>query len=186
MFSIETPRLLLRDVAIDDVPAIHELHSLPETDQYNTMGIPAHIGITRDLVTNWVTMQQQIPRTNFILAIVQKESLQLAGLFGMILAAPKKQSAEVWYKLHKDHWRKGYTSEALERMLQFAFETLALHRVQAGCATENEGSIHVLEKAGMLREGHCRKVLPIRGQWVDCYEYALLEEDFFARKNGKR
>ncbi|WP_118973709.1 GNAT family N-acetyltransferase [Taibaiella koreensis] len=184
MFSLETPRLLLRDIAIVDVPAIHALHSLPETDQYNTMGIPAHIGVTNDLVRTWLTTQEAVPRVHFILAVTLKDTGQFAGLFGMILAAPKKQSAEVWYKLHKDRWRSGYTSEALDRILQFAFEVLALHRVEAGCAVDNAGSIRVLEKAGMLREGHRRNVLPIRGQWVDCYEYAILEEDYFARKKS--
>lgn len=186
MLSFETPRLLLRDVGMTDVPAIHELHTLPETDQYNTMGIPADISVTHDLVATWRTAQVQVPRTSFIMAMILKDRQRFAGLIGMNLAVPKKQSAEVWYKLHKDHWRRGYTSEALERMLQYAFETLALHRVEAGCAIGNAGSISVLEKAGMLREGHRRKVLPIRGEWVDCYEYALLEEDFFARKNRKR
>lgn len=180
----ETPRLLLREVTEADIPAIHELHSLPETDQYNTMGIPETLRVTHDLVHTWLQMQEATPRTLYVFAIVLKENPQLAGLFGMILSAPKKKSAEVWYKLHKDHWRRGYASEALECMLQFAFETLALHRIEAGCAVENMASIRVLEKAGMLREGHRRKALPIRGQWVDNYEYALLEEDYFAKKSN--
>lgn len=184
MLSFETPRLLLREIAEADIPAIHELHSLPETDQYNTMGIPVALQVTRDLVYAWLQMQAATPRTSYIFAVVLKETQQLAGLFGMTLSVPKKKSAEVWYKLHKDHWRRGFASESLECMLQFAFETLALHRIVAGCAVENIASIRVMEKAGMLREGHCRKALPIRGQWVDNYEYALLEEDYFERKSN--
>jgi len=52
----------------------------------------------------------------------------------------------------------------------------------AGCATENTASSKVLEKAGFLREALCRKKLPIRGEWVDNYEYAILEEDYFSLK----
>ena len=47
----------------------------------------------------------------------------------------------------------------------------------AGVATENIQSIRVLEKSGMTREGLRRKVLPIRGEWVDNYEYAIVEDD---------
>lgn len=36
----------------------------------------------------------------------------------------------------------------------------------------------ILEKVGMIREGRKRKKLPIRGEWVDNYFYAILEEDF--------
>ena len=57
------------------------------------------------------------------------------------------------------------------------FEDLKLHRVQAGAATENIGSHKVMEKAGMMREGLKRKVLPIRGDWYDNYMYAILEDD---------
>ena len=40
-------------------------------------------------------------------------------------------------------------------------------------------SIHVLEKIGMQREGLRRKVLPIRGEWIDNFHYAILEDAFF-------
>jgi len=52
-----------------------------------------------------------------------------------------------------------------------------LHRIEAGVATQNLNSIKLLEKVGMTREGMYRKILPIRGEWVDNYSYAILEED---------
>jgi [ribosomal protein S5]-alanine N-acetyltransferase len=94
------------------------------------------------------------------------------------LGVPNYQSGEVWYKLHKDFWGKGYATEAVTRILKFCFIDLNLHRIEAGCAVENVGSIRVLEKAGMTREGRKRKNLPIRGEWKDNYFYAILEEDF--------
>ena len=54
---------------------------------------------------------------------------------------------------------------------------LSLHKVEAGVACENERSIHVLEKSGMIREGLRRKILPIRGEWKDNYHYAIVEDD---------
>jgi RimJ/RimL family protein N-acetyltransferase len=61
--------------------------------------------------------------------------------------------------------------------LKFGFESLHLHRIEAGTATENINSIRVLEKIGMTREGRRRKILPIRGEWYDNYHYAILEDD---------
>lgn len=182
MLTLETGRLLLRSVAATDIAAVHELHSLPETDQFNTLGIPDNIQVTRELVGDWLLKQQAQPCTAYVLAIVTRHDDRLVGLMGMNLVRPKSARAEIWYKLHKDYWNKGYTTEALNRLLLFAFEDLALHRIEAGCATENVASIKVLEKVGMQREGHCRKILPVRGEWLDNYLYALLEEDFFLKR----
>jgi [ribosomal protein S5]-alanine N-acetyltransferase len=66
----------------------------------------------------------------------------------------------------------------LRKLLDFSFNILKLHRIEAGCAVENTASIKVLEKAGMTREGMKRKKLPIRGDWKDNYFYAISEEDF--------
>ncbi len=62
--------------------------------------------------------------------------------------------------------------------MNFGFNDLKLHRIEAGCAVENIASSKVLEKVGMTKEGIKRKILPIRGEWKDNYFYAILEEDF--------
>jgi len=54
--------------------------------------------------------------------------------------------------------------------LDFGFNTLKLHRIEAGCAVNNLGSIKVLEKVGMLYEGRERKTLPLKSGWSDNFE----------------
>jgi ribosomal-protein-alanine N-acetyltransferase len=66
-------------------------------------------------------------------------------------------------------------------VLDFCFYQLKLHRITAGCATENIASAKVIEKSEFLREGHGRKILPIRERWFDNFEYANLEEDYFKK-----
>ena len=102
------------------------------------------------------------------------------GLIALNIGKANYKTAEVWYKIHVDHWKKGYTTEALTKLLGFGFKDLKLHRIEAGCAVENISSIRVLEKVGMTKEGMKRKKLPIRGEWKDNYFYAILEEDFLA------
>jgi ribosomal-protein-alanine N-acetyltransferase len=103
----------------------------------------------------------------FIIKLVQTN--QFIGLIALNLGKPNFKIAEVWYKLHTAYWRQGYTKEALATLLKFAFLDLKLHRIEAGCAVGNIASIKVLENAGMTREGRKRKVLPIRGEWIDNY-----------------
>jgi len=67
--------------------------------------------------------------------------------------------------------------EFLKRLVNLGFEDFNLHKVEAGVATGNIKSIRVLEKTGMTREGLRRKILPIRGEWIDNYRYAIVEND---------
>lgn len=62
-------------------------------------------------------------------------------------------------------------------MIRTGFDKFHLHKVEAGVATENIKSVRILEKCGMTREGLRRKILPIRGEWIDNYHYAIVEDD---------
>lgn len=84
-------------------------------------------------------------------------------------------SAFVGYAMDEIYVGKGIVSEAVELVVQFAFEQIGLHRVEAYVSTENSASIRVLEKSGFQQEGLLRKLLYINGQWVDHYMYARLE-----------
>lgn len=125
----------------------------------------------------WIEIQKQQPPNRYTFKIECNN--QFIGLIGLKnLGTPNYRTGEVWYKLHKDFWGSGYATEAVIRILEFCFTDLNLHRIEAGCAVENIGSIKVLEKASMTREGRKRKKLPIRGEWKDNYFYAILKEDF--------
>ena len=177
MLSLSTQRLSLREILASDLEAIHELLSLPETDFYNALGIPETIETTQGYVNNWIDHQKKNPRTLFAFAIREKDTNHFLGLISLNLGKPKYRNADVWFKIHKDHWGNGFATEAFKRLIQFGFEELKLHRIEAGCALENKASSRVIEKAGLTLEGICRKLLPHQGGWLDCYSYAILEED---------
>jgi ribosomal-protein-alanine N-acetyltransferase len=177
--QLTTTRLHLREVHPSDVPAIHALNSIPEVDEYNTLGLPESVGVTQALVDEILAAQTTEPRVRYVLVIEDKDTHAFMGLTGLVMGKPKYFSAELWYKLLPKHWNKGYTTEAVQALLQFGFGPLQLHRIEAGCATGNTASYKVLEKCGFIREAHTRKLLPIRCNWVDNYGYAILEEDYF-------
>lgn len=179
---LKTERLNLRPLLITDLAKIHALHSLPETDAFNTLGIPENIQSTENLLHQWLQAQITFPRTAYIFCMEVIATNNFVGLIALNLGKTNYKSAEVWYKTHVNYWKKGFTTEALQKVLDFAFNDLKLHRIEAGCAVENVASIKVLEKAGMTREGRKRKILPIRGEWKDNYFYAILDEDYFANK----
>jgi [ribosomal protein S5]-alanine N-acetyltransferase len=176
--QLQTERLKLTELSLTDLAQIHQLHSLPETDEFNTLGIPGTIQTTELLLSEWIKQQTLIPRQSYIFCIKFPETDQFIGLMALQTGKPNYKIAEVWYKIHPDHWKRGYTTEALIKLLEFGFTDLGLHRIEAGCAVENMASIRVLEKAGMTKEGSKRKVLPIRGKWIDNYIYSILETEF--------
>lgn len=178
---MQTNRLYFRKVSIDDLVNIHELHSLPETDRFNTLGIPKTIQETEKIINEWLLEQNAKPPIAYIFCLYLVDTNQFIGLIGLKIGKPNYKTAEVWFKIHLNYWNKGYTTEALAKLLEFAFHELGLHRVEAGCAVENMASVKVLEKAGMIREGLKRKKLPIRGEWKDNYFYAILEEEFLSK-----
>lgn len=178
--QLHTQRLLLRELAPGDLRDIHRMNSFSEVDQYNTLGLPESIAVTEKLLRNWLVEQEAFPRLHYVFGIMDIASDTFIGTIGLRLGKPNYRIAEVWYKFLPAQWGKGYATEALKELLRFGFRDRNLHRIEAGCAVENIGSIKVLEKAGMTREGRKRKILPIRGEWVDNYEYAMLEEDFMS------
>lgn len=175
--SLETERLLLIEISPDDLEMIHRLHSYPEVDEFNTIGIPKSLEETKQLLKSDFEAQTRYPRKSYTWKIVLKDSSKFIGLAGFSLSNDKFRLGEIYYKLAPEFWGKGYATEVAKRLINLGFEEFELHKVEAGVATKNSKSIKVLEKAGMTREGLRRKILPIRGEWVDNYHYAIVEDD---------
>lgn len=167
----------MRQVTHADLPQVHELNSLPETDEYNTLGIPANTDETKQVIAGWLHEYRTQPIGAYAFIIQHLHTRRFIGVIGLRLGKPKYRIGEVWYKLHVSEWGKGYATEAVARIIEFGFVDLLLHRIEAGCAVENKASVRVLEKAGMKREGMRRKILPLKTGWADNYIYGILEDD---------
>ena len=91
---------------------------------------------------------------------------------------PDFRSASLGYCYGKAAWGQGYATEAARALLQWAFDTLDLNRVQAEADTRNLGSVRVLEKLGFVREGTLREVCIVDGVVSDSWVYGLLRRDW--------
>ena len=175
--EILTQRAKLRLITIEDSAAIHSLHTIPEVDAYNTLGIPSNIEETKAVIIPWIKDNAQYPIKNYTFVIEKTNTNVFMGLFGLKLGPKKYKCAEVWYKIHPEFWNKGIATAVLREIIAFSFESLDLHRIEAGCAVNNMASIKVLEKAGMTQEGRRRQILPLASGWSDNFEYAILDSD---------
>ena len=87
------------------------------------------------------------------------------------------QSCHVGYKIDKDETNKGYATEAMKKAIEFIFQEMKLHRLEANIIPENYPSIRVVEKLAFINEGISRKYLKINGKWQDHIHMVLLNEE---------
>ncbi len=87
------------------------------------------------------------------------------------------QSCHLGYRLDRDEASKGYMTEALARVIRYAFEELRLHRIEANIMPRNAASMKVAQKLGFESEGLARKYLRINGKWEDHIHMVLLNEE---------
>ena len=81
--EITTERLILKEISWDDLEDIHRLHSVPEVDEYNTLGIPADLEETRALIHKDIEAKIKDPQSSYTWRIMIKNSLVFIGLAGM-------------------------------------------------------------------------------------------------------
>src|SRR5205807_8892992 len=96
-----------------------------------------------------------------------------------------ERQAEIGYTLSRPYQGRGIASEAISRLLEYAFVTLDLHRVIAITDCENTASIALLERLGLRREGHFLQNVWFKGKWGDEYLYAILKEEWLRKQNAK-
>lgn len=86
------------------------------------------------------------------------------------------RSCFLGYRIDKEENSKGYATEAIRCIIDFAFNELNLHRIEANIMPGNKASIRVIQKLGFTYEGDSKKYLQINGIWEDHSHYVLLNE----------
>ena len=178
MVRLETERLILRELTMEDVPALNAVDGDPEVARWNGFDPPSLDG-TRGYLESVIKDAGQSPRQYYTLAIVTRTDNRLIGRCGFDRGGPDLLAGMVGYCLHRDLWGQGYMTEAVRALVDFGFRELELHRIWAECDPDNIGSWRVLEKVGMRREGHMIESFRYpSGEWVDSYHYAILAREW--------
>jgi len=87
------------------------------------------------------------------------------------------QTAQLGYWVGQHYARQGFARASVSAATKFCFETLGLHRIEAGVQPDNAASIKVLEAMGFQREGTARGYLKINGKWEDHDIWAKISSD---------
>jgi ribosomal-protein-alanine N-acetyltransferase len=92
------------------------------------------------------------------------------------------QMGSVGYWCGRPYARHGHTLAAVRALSDFAFRSLALHRLEAACIPENAPSRRLLARAGFEEEGFAKAYLKINGVWRDHVLFGLVSP--FQRPEG--
>jgi ribosomal-protein-alanine N-acetyltransferase len=128
-------------------------------------------------------------REDFLcLLACEVESGAITGIFTISqIVRGAFQSAYLGYYAHERHAGQGLMGEALEQVLDHAFRSLGLHRIEANIQPGNAPSIALARGAGFRLEGFSPRYLLIGGQWRDHERYAItVDEHAAARAAGSK
>jgi ribosomal-protein-alanine N-acetyltransferase len=95
------------------------------------------------------------------------------------------QSAYLGYYVGAEFAGRGFISEAVQLTLRYAFEKLRLHRLEANIQPTNRKSIAIVRDADFVREGFSKRYLKICGRWRDHERWAIIAEDWRAKRKRR-
>ncbi|NOX52284.1 MAG: GNAT family N-acetyltransferase [Gammaproteobacteria bacterium] len=171
--EIVTKRLKLRLFRFSDVPVVFEYIQEPDMGLF----LDSSVSICTEADTAAIIARHiLVDRTQRNVWAITIDDLPVGGI--SINFAKEHRVAEIGYSVKKALWGQGYASEATQAVIDAAFETCPdLRRVQANIHPQNEGSIRVAKRAGMVYEGTLRSYSYVRGEVADEDVYAILRND---------
>lgn len=173
---IGTSRLDLRPLAVGDEPPLFAIHSDPEFMRYGSSVPWESIEQASSLIAS---DRREMAEGNHIrLGIVQRADGRLIGTCSLFKFDEQCRRAELGYGIARDCWRKGFMTEAVSALIDFAFSTLNLNRLEADIDPRNTASGRSLERLGFLMEGLLRERWIVGGEVSDSAVYGLLAKDW--------
>ena len=173
--NLETKRLVLKQINANDAEAILALRSNDEVMKY----IPrAYLKTKEDALELIAMFDDKIENgigINWGIYFLD-EPEKLLGIIGHYRIKPEHFRAEVGYMLFPDHKGKGIVSEALKKVVEYGFNEMKLHSIEAILDPENKGSEKVLLKNGFVKEAHLIENEYYEGRFLDTMIYSVLNK----------
>ena len=182
---IETPRLIMRTLRLEDAVSI--TRNIGNLNVSRWLLVVPYPYRKKDAI-NWLKKNREKARKrkkdDYSFGIELKAEHVIIGGIGIHHIDKYHGRAEIGYWLGQDYWRKGYGSEALKAILNFAFKELKLRRLEAGVYVGNPSSGKLLEKYGFKKEGTKKQAVRCKadGKLKDEYIYGLLKRDYHPKK----
>lgn len=170
--ELRTPRLVIRRFTVADAEAFAAYRSDPEVARYQGWDAPYRLDQAIAFISG--LPDPYTPGEWCQLAVTVDG--RLVGDVALYTDTDPRLG-RIGFTLGRDAQGHGYATEAVRAVLDYAFARGA-RRIVADCDTRNAGSIGLLERVGMRREGHLRASAWWKGEWTDEYLYAVLADEW--------
>jgi RimJ/RimL family protein N-acetyltransferase len=173
-FGIQGERIYLREVSTSDIDkGYHRWMNDPEVIRYTESRFSSY---TRQDLEEYIVKMQNDDSSLF-LAIVLNEIHRHIGNIKLGPINTYHRLASVGILIgEKECWGKGYATEAIRLLANYAFEHLNLHKLTAGCIDANKGGMKAFQKAGFSIEGIQREHNHWNGAYHDVILFGLINE----------
>src|SRR4051812_39078042 len=179
--ELEGPRITLREPRPGDATSLYSLLSTEEVARFISPPPPSVEGFER--YVTW--SQQQRSAGQYICFAIVPRGGDPIGLMHVRALGPGFGTADWGAAIASEFWGKGIFAEAAELVLDFAFDVLRTHRLEARAAVCNARGNGAMKKIGAEREGILRHSFYRDGDYIDQVLWSILLEDWKRRQQGK-
>jgi RimJ/RimL family protein N-acetyltransferase len=176
-------QIVLREIRTSDAEALMTILSAEEVSRF-IWEPPSSVEVFETFVAR--SRSQRAAGACACYVVTLKGFDTAIGLFQIREVAPGFSTAEWGFAIGSDFWGTGVFAEAATLVLEFVFETLGSHRLEARSATKNGRGHAALRKVGAVQEGVLRKSLFRNGQYLDQVLYAIVAEEWGASQQGQK
>jgi RimJ/RimL family protein N-acetyltransferase len=178
--ELRTPRLILRRLRGDDLASLCAYRSLPEVARFQSWDSFGLDDGAR-LIAEQSGQQPNIPGTWLQLAIVREDSGEMIGDCGIHFLQVDPRQIEIGITLAPAHQGRGYATESIASVIDYAFTRLEKHRVTAITDAGNAAAAALFLRLGFRREGHFIENIWFKGRWGSEFAFALLRTEWEQR-----
>ncbi|MEB2302257.1 GNAT family N-acetyltransferase [Lysinibacillus xylanilyticus] len=173
--QIHTKRLFLRKMKMADSYSLFKIWSDPEVTKFMNIINFTHEEQTKEMIELFDQLAEEHKAIR--LTIIEKESNEIIGSCGFNSFDVERATAEIGYDFAKAHWGKGYASECISALIDYAFTTLSISKIEAKIEPGNSNSIKVVEKLNFTFEGTFQEYEESKESFYDIHVYSLLKEN---------
>jgi ribosomal-protein-alanine N-acetyltransferase len=172
--TLETERLLLRRLVNEDVNEIFALRSDQDVMKY----IPRLLAKTKEDALSHISMINEKIDSNEGInwAITFKDNPKHIGIIGHYRIKPEHFRSEIGYMLLPEYHNQGIISEAIKEVVQYGFQEMKIHSIEAIIDPKNFASEKVLQKNGFIKEAHLIENEFYEGRFLDTVIYSILNK----------
>ena len=180
MIQLYTERLIIRDHFLNDLPEHHELLSDEKSMKYLPDIQTKNIEESKANLIKSIEEANSKHRKLYFFRMEDKNTKEYIGEIGYTVTKETLfgKMVDIGYFTKEKYWGKGYTTEALKKVIEFAFEKDNVYRISTGCIKENKGSEKVMIKCGMIKEAEHKEYQLHENKLKDRVEYRLLKYEW--------